>query len=101
MGNEEAAIDCTPRGEEEWMQLSPGGTPEVDAKLVHANPCWFRLVDVREADELDDGLGAIDGVEHVPQREVVAEISGWSSEQPVVLVCRSGRRGVLGRSAWT
>ncbi|MCA9650880.1 MAG: rhodanese-like domain-containing protein [Myxococcales bacterium] len=83
------------------MQLSPGGTPEVDAKLVHANPCWFRLVDVREADELDDGLGAIDGVEHVPQREVVAEISGWSSEQPVVLVCRSGRRsGRLARELY-
>lgn len=88
----EAPQHCEPRGEEDWMTLSPGGTPEVTVQEVHEHPCWFRIVDVREAEELSGPLGTIAGVEHVPQREVAGEVSGWDPDKPVVLVCRSGRR---------
>lgn len=78
--------------QDEWKELSPGGTPEVSARMVAEHPCWFRIVDVREAEELAGPLGTIEGAEHVPQREVVPQVSGWDSQTPVVLVCRSGRR---------
>ncbi|MEX1362072.1 MAG: rhodanese-like domain-containing protein [Nannocystaceae bacterium] len=98
---ESSAVACEPWAQEAWMELSPGGTPEVDAHAVLEHPCWFRVVDVREPDELTGSLGVIDGIEHVPSRELAGEVAGWDREQPIVLVCRSGRRsGRLARELY-
>lgn len=74
------------------VELSPGGTPEVDPGEVYANRCRIRIIDVREPDELAGPLGAIDGVESIPKRHALAEAHAWARDEPVVLVCRSGRR---------
>ena len=68
--------------------------PHAADALVRAGA---RLVDVREADELQaDGL--IAGALHVPLGELserAAELSG----EPVVLVCRSGVRSAMAADA--
>lgn len=56
-----------------------------------------RVVDVREPDELTGELGHILGVEHAPLATVEAAATGWSKDEEIVLVCRSGVRS--GRAA--
>lgn len=72
--------------------IHPDGTYEVDATWVAAHRGTFRLVDVREPHELEGPLGHIDGVENVPLLELLAQAPHLDVEQPLVLVCRSGRR---------
>lgn len=52
------------------------------------------LLDVREAAELSGGLGAMDGIIHIPLGQLpgrVAELDSYKS-QPLVVVCASGAR---------
>jgi sulfur-carrier protein adenylyltransferase/sulfurtransferase len=51
-----------------------------------------RVVDVRELHELTGELGRIEGVEHVPLASVRAGCVGWSRDEEIVVVCRSGGR---------
>lgn len=51
-----------------------------------------RLVDVREAHELDGELGHIRGVEHVPLATVAQAAAAWDREAEIVVICRSGGR---------
>lgn len=82
------------------FRRSPGGTfeiePEQVADLSRAGARRVRLVDVREAEELTDEFGHIAGVEHVALSELLAVAEAWDVEQPVVLVCRTGRRSARG-----
>lgn len=63
-------------------------TPEEVAQRL----ATWRLVDVREADEINGPLGHIDGVEHVPLATVQAEAAGWRRDEPLLIICRSGGR---------
>lgn len=72
--------------------VSPGGTPEVAPEYVAAQHCRLRIVDVREPEELAGPLGAIEGVQSVPQRRVALVAAQWDPQAPLVVVCRSGRR---------
>lgn len=71
-----------------------GGVPEVEIawvkKTLEGRP--YRLIDVREPDELLSELGAIDGVENVPMGTVERAAEGWDRKHPLVVVCRSGGR---------
>jgi Rhodanese-related sulfurtransferase len=52
------------------------------------------LLDVREAAELQGGLGAMDGIVHIPLGQLpgrVAELDAYKAE-PLVVVCASGAR---------
>lgn len=51
-----------------------------------------RLVDVREAHELDGELGHIRGVEHVPLATVAQAAAAWDRDAEIVVICRSGGR---------
>ncbi len=73
------------------FQPSPGGFPEATAEYVAAHSCGLTIVDVREYDELDD-LGVIDGAIHVPLAHLRHYARRWSADEPIVFVCRSGRR---------
>ncbi|HHH30661.1 MAG TPA: rhodanese-like domain-containing protein [Polyangiaceae bacterium] len=68
------------------------GTNEVDATWVAAHRDEVRLIDVREPHELDGPLGHIEGVESIPLLDLLAQASRLDPKQPLVLVCRSGRR---------
>ncbi len=90
--------DCDPSQPPSEAELtfhpSPGGVPEVSPAWVHSNGCHVRVVDVREPEELV--AGRIPGVEHVPLGDLGRVASHWNPREPVVLVCRSGRRSARG-----
>jgi rhodanese-related sulfurtransferase len=50
------------------------------------------VIDVREAHEWNGELGHIAGAQNVPMRELARAAVGWDRQQPLVVVCRSGRR---------
>jgi rhodanese-related sulfurtransferase len=74
------------------FERSPGGVPEVSAAWLEANRCRVRLVDVREADELVEAPGHLAGVTWAPLEVLEEAAHGWRTDEPIVLVCRSGRR---------
>ncbi|MCK6504086.1 rhodanese-like domain-containing protein [Myxococcota bacterium] len=73
------------------------GELEVSAAWTAAHRDAFRLVDIREPHELQGPLGAIEGVENVPLLSLLAQAGRLDPQQPLVLICRSGRRS--GRAA--
>ena len=85
---------CRPgaRGFEGHFPRAAGGSPEVEAPWLASHRCEVRVVDVRETDERLGPLGAIDVAEAVPLADVERAAERWSRDQPIALVCRSGRR---------
>ncbi len=51
-----------------------------------------RFIDVREPDEFTGELGHIEGAELVPLATLATRSAEWSRQEPIVMVCRSGRR---------
>jgi len=84
----------SPSAQELAFHASPGGVPEVSADWVQAHGCHVRLVDVREPEEL--AAGVVRGAENVPLGELGRVATAWDPHEPVVLVCRSGRRSARG-----
>ncbi|MDP2341986.1 MAG: MBL fold metallo-hydrolase [Deltaproteobacteria bacterium] len=79
-----------------------GGVPEVTVGWVSETSTSgaYRLVDVREPDELlpePHGLGHIAGVTALPLATLIDATRSWDRDAPIVLVCRSGNRS--GRAA--
>ena len=64
------------------MELTP---QQVFARLAEA-----QIVDVRETDELAEGM--IGGAVHIPLGAVSDNQRVLDSARPVILICRSGRR---------
>jgi rhodanese-related sulfurtransferase len=58
-----------------------------------------RLIDVRDADEINGELGHIPGVEWVPLPTLETRAPTWDRDGELILVCRSGARS--GRAAET
>ena len=73
------------------FQPSPGGFSEASPEYVAAHGCGLTIVDVRDREELAD-LGVVDGAIHVPLAHLRHYARRWDRDQPIVLVCRSGRR---------
>lgn len=57
-----------------------------------ADVARYRVIDVREQDEWTGELGHIPEAEHVPLATVREAAGSWPKDQPLLLVCRSGRR---------
>lgn len=76
------------------FERSPGGVPEVDARWLHDNHCHVRVVDLRQDRELEARRLAF--AEHVPLSRLGGAAEAWDPNEPVVLVCRSGRRSARG-----
>ncbi len=73
------------------------GFRDVDPLVLNSHLTEARLVDVREPHEYTGELGHIEGAELVPLATVVEKAAGWSREQDIVVICRSGARS--GRAA--
>lgn len=69
-----------------------GGYSELEPSAVHLRRGRARIIDVREADELQGELGRIAEAEHVPLATVERASGAWDPSAEVVLVCRSGNR---------
>ena len=80
--------------EGDWAPVfrSDVDVPEVTAQWVLDNPSAARMVDVREPDEFTGVLGHIAGSELIPKAEAVEALCGEPKDNPIVLICRSGRR---------
>lgn len=71
------------------------GELEVPAPWVKDHLGTFRFIDVREPHELDGPLGHVEGVENLPLLKVLSACESCDHDEPVVLICRSGRRSAL------
>lgn len=71
---------------------NPSGFLEVAVHDFHAVGAGIRVIDVREPREFDGELGHIAGAELVPLATVAANAAGWSPSEPLLMVCRSGKR---------
>jgi sulfur dioxygenase len=84
-----------------WAPISRSATgiPEVTPAWVQETFAagGYRIIDVREPDELRSELGAIEGAENHPLAGVVQALAAWPRDVPLVVVCRSGGRS--GRAA--
>lgn len=69
---------------------SAGGAVEVEPEWLAAHQREVRVIDVREREELAGGR--IDGGEWIPIGSLDEAAADWDRDQPIVLVCRSGRR---------
>lgn len=56
-----------------------------------------RILDVRENDEVATGM--IPGALHVPMGQLGQRLSELSPTQPIIVVCRSGRRSAVAAAA--
>ena len=82
-----------PLPERGWaaIERTGEGVPEVTIGWVDEHRGAIRMVDVREVDEAEaDGM--IDGVEVIPMGTVDEASKAWDKEEPVITICRSGRR---------
>jgi rhodanese-related sulfurtransferase len=87
---------CTPGTSSIAFTRAPSGAREVDPAWLAAHRCEVHIVDVRAREELGPPLGHVAGAEWVPLDRLEAQAASWASEQPVVLVDRSGRRATTG-----
>ncbi|MCS6797795.1 MAG: rhodanese-like domain-containing protein [Myxococcota bacterium] len=87
-------VDAEPPADGPWAptERSEEGAPEVRAEWVAARAGRFWLVDVREPAELDEPPGRLPDARNVPLGELERTAASWDRRQPIVLVCRSGRR---------
>jgi rhodanese-related sulfurtransferase len=68
--------------------------PEVDVSQISTaaeKPPY--ILDVREDDEWD--AGHIDGTQHIPMMEIPARLAEISTDEQVLVICRSGSRSAL------
>ncbi len=71
---------------------SSGRFNEIDGPTAAQLQGDMRVIDVREPHEFQGELGHIEGAENVPMGQCEAASKGWDRQQPLLVVCRSGRR---------
>jgi sulfur dioxygenase len=72
------------------------GVPEVTAAWTLETMGEYRLIDVRETEELSGELGHLEGIEHVPLATLGEASVGWRKDEPLIIICRSGNRSGTG-----
>lgn len=74
------------------VRLTYGGVKEIDPQWVAENLKKVHVLDVRGPDEFNAELGHIADAQLVPLPELEARLDEIPTDQPVVTVCKSGRR---------
>jgi sulfur dioxygenase len=72
---------------------------DIDPSDLPALPAAVHIVDVRETDEWNAELGHLERAELVPLATVEGAQEAWDKKQPILLVCRSGRRSLSAAQA--
>jgi sulfur dioxygenase len=65
---------------------------EIGPETLGAGQAAARLIDVREPPEFEGEFGHLTGAESVPLASLKAAAAQWNRDEPIYLVCRSGRR---------
>ncbi|MFQ4138382.1 rhodanese-like domain-containing protein [Nodosilinea sp. PGN35] len=77
------------------VRLTYGGVKEIDPQWVAENLSSVHVLDVRGPDEFNAELGHIREAQLVPLSQLEDRMAEISAQQPVVAVCKSGRRSAL------
>lgn len=83
---------CEPSGEPLVFERSPSGAPEVTPQWLAAHRCEVRVVDLRAPEEIAGELGHVEGAESAPLERLQDHAASWRTDEPIVVVDRSGRR---------
>ncbi|MEZ4232188.1 MAG: MBL fold metallo-hydrolase [Polyangiaceae bacterium] len=86
-GNAEAPFATLPKASTGYFQLQAD-------QFVQSAPD-ARIIDVREPAEFTGDLGHLQTAELVPLSTVTRSARDWPREQPLLMVCRSGRRSAM------
>jgi len=83
--------------EPDWadLRISYAGVPEVEPVWVMQNQPSVTILDVREPDELDETMKALDNALLIPLSELRSRVREVPTDKPVVTLCRSGKRSAL------
>jgi sulfur dioxygenase len=83
--------------EPDWadIRVSFAGVPEVEPEWVMQNQPLVTILDVRDADEIDESLSGLLNLIHIPLAQLRARIDEVPRDKPVVTLCRSGKRSSL------
>ncbi|MFT7580434.1 MAG: sulfur dioxygenase, partial [Myxococcota bacterium] len=86
----------TPRDSWAPLTYTYGGVVEVAPDWVATHLANVTIVDVRDAVELQEGLGVIKGAVHIPLRELRERLLELDDAEPIATVCHAGRRSAMG-----
>lgn len=83
--------------EPDWadIRVSFAGVAEVEPEWVMQNQPSVTILDVRDADEIDESLDGLVNLVHIPLAELRARVDEVPRDKPVVTLCRSGKRSSL------
>ena len=83
--------------EPDWadIRVSFAGVPEVEPEWVMQNQPSVTILDVRDADEIDESLSGLLNLIHIPLAQLRARVDEVPRDKPVVTLCRSGKRSSL------
>ena len=83
--------------EPDWadLRISYAGVPEVEPVWVMHNQPSVTILDVREPDEVDETMKALDNAVFIPLSELRERVNEVPTNKPVVTLCRSGKRSAL------
>ncbi len=88
--------EAVPANRELGLGISQAAGPEpfeeCDGHGAYAMLGQARIIDVREPHEFTGELGHMPGAENIPMREFPAIAADWTRDEPLLIVCRSGRR---------
>lgn len=76
----------------ERSQPHPAGYRDISVADVTLPAHGYRIIDVREPHEFVGELGHVAGSTLVPLSSVMAHAPGWSKDEELLFVCRSGGR---------
>jgi rhodanese-related sulfurtransferase len=76
------------------FSMHPEGFRELTPTQAESVFCQMRVLDVRQPEEYTGSLGHLPGSELVPLSTLSQEAHNWDRQQPLLLVCRSGARGI-------
>ena len=77
-----------------WAELTYtfAGIWEVEPGWLAENTANVHVLDVREAGEFKGTLGHVEGAHLIPLKTLTDNVDQLPSDQPIVVVCRSGAR---------
>jgi len=84
--------------EPDWadLRLTFAGVPEVEPEWVIHNQPSVLILDVREAEEIEqDALDGVNNVLAIPLSQLRERVAEVPKDKPVVTLCRSGKRSAI------
>jgi rhodanese-related sulfurtransferase len=87
-----AAMSDTEQAAWEQREVRFDGVPEVTTDWLKEWFEHFRVIDIRQPEELLPPIGHIDQVEHIEMYNLPNEVTTWNPDVPVILICRTGSR---------